>query len=205
MEIDKETWLNNYDLFSRLLKERKLSEADFPFHELDSDTIGLLERHGENGSTVYSLSPAVQLLHHGFLSRWSDLMEEPPADKTNGRSQKVTMDDDLDRSAEGVSAFIRALQKKFPWIIDVRNHSRGLDFRRCHLLPRTPDPAVHGICFSDGDKAVGLSVITTARTERHVTFVRLKLAESLAESTRTSDYGHQRFQTQFLDNRGSQQ
>jgi len=179
LEFDPEAWLTNYDLFARLLKEREIAEGDFPFQELDSSIIGLLERSGDNGSTAYSRSPAVQLMYHGLMSRWANFMEEPPPAKKGGTHRLVAAEHDLDRSEDGALEFVRSLVKKFPWVIDVQNHSRGLDSRRCHLQPRTPDPAVHGICYSGGKGALGLSVITTARTERHVAFVRLRLAEFL--------------------------
>lgn len=180
LEIDREVWLTNFDLFSRLLKERDVPEVDFPFHEVDSATMGLLERHGENGSAVYSVSPAMELMHQAVLLQCEEWMEEPPAAVRNGNGRRTVIDTNLDRSAEGVSRFIRTLSDKFPWIVDIRSHSRGLNSARCHLLPRTPDPAVHGICLSDGMHAVGLSVTTTASNERHVAYVRAELAEFVA-------------------------
>lgn len=186
LEIDREVWLTNFDLFNRLLNEREIPEADFPFHEVDSATMGLLERHGENGSTVYSVSPAMELMRQAVVSQCAELMEEPPAAAKNGNGRRTVMDANLDRSVESVARFVRTLADTFSWIVDIRSHSRGLDSARCRLLPRTPDPAVHGICLSDGRAGVGLSVITTAHTERHVAFVRLKLAEFLTEAAPTS-------------------
>ncbi len=178
LEIDKEVWLTNYDLYAKLEREQEVTEKDFPFYEVDSRTIGLLERRGENGSTVYSLSAAVELMRQGFLSQWAPLMEEPPA--ASGNRKPFELEDNLDRNAKGESELVRSMVNQFPWIVQVRNHSRGLDSARCRLLPRTPDPAVHAICLSDGKKAVAFSVTTTAHTERHVTYVRVKLAEFLA-------------------------
>lgn len=181
LEIDREVWLVNHDLFSRLVKEREIPEADFPFHEVDSAAMGLLERYWEDGSAVYSLSPAVELLQQGVLSQCAELMEEPPAAATNGKGRHAVIYDDQDRFGD-LARFIHAMVDLFPWIVDVRSHSRGLDSARRHLLPRTPDPAVHCVSFSDGKHAQGLSVITTASTGRHVAYVRTRLAEFMANA-----------------------
>ncbi len=181
LEIDKEVWLTNYDLFARLVREKEVPEKDFPFHEIDPAIMGLLERRGENGATAYSLSPALELMRQGFLSQSADSMEEPPPASRSRRPYLLGLV--RDRHADGMFGLIRAMAKVFPWILEIINHSRGLDSARSRLLPRSPDPAVHGICVSDGKKAVGLSVTTTAHTERQVTYVRLKLAEFLAEQS----------------------
>lgn len=181
LELDRELWLTNYDLLARLSREWDLSEHDFPFHEVDPLILSLLEHDEEQGDRRYSMTPVLELMHQGFLSRGSLVTEEPPQNFKARTPVEEVLRQDLDRHIPGAARFIRSMMETFPWILDIRNHSRGLVTGRCRLLPRTPDPSVQSICLSDGVKGIGLSVITTARFQSHVAYVRTKLAEALAE------------------------
>jgi putative CRISPR-associated protein (TIGR02619 family) len=181
VDFDRWMWLTNYDAFMKLAEAGALADSEFPFQELDPVIRDLLDSVEDSGARLYSLSPILELMHHGFLIRRPRSIAEPapmggsPADKISLVKSEIPHD------PKGTEKFVRALVNKFPWIVEIKNHTPRMNTARTHLLPSKGDLATQSVCFSDGEKGVRLSVRTTSEHEGHVEYVTEKLAEFLHE------------------------
>jgi len=179
VDFDREAWLTHYDLFNRLSQQGTMMEDEFPFHEVDPVISELLDRCEDKGKSLYALSPVLELMHQGFLVRKPRMSVKPPASERTLKEKVSLARGELPHDPKRTEEFVKALAKKFPWIVEIRNHTPRMDSQRTHLLVKTTDPSVHEICYSDGEKGVRLSIRTTGINEGHIGFVREALAQFL--------------------------
>ncbi len=182
VDFDREVWLQHYDLFIKLSTERSVLESRFPGHgEIDPVIAGLLDVVEEEGERLYTLSPILELMHQGFLVRVPRDFAEPPPGEGHPAGKVRLMPSELPHHPKSTETFAARLARTFPWIREIKDNTPRMNSSRTHLLPPTQDPAVHNICYSDGEKGVRLSVRTTCEQEGHVAYVRRKLAEFCGE------------------------
>ncbi|MEI6135380.1 MAG: putative CRISPR-associated protein [Desulfomonile sp.] len=181
VDFDRDSWLTNYDLFTKLSNQGSMFEEEFPFNEVDPVIRDLLDSYDEAGKRLYSLSPVLELMHQGFLARRPRNVVEPPSSGRSNSEKIALVRKELAHAPKGTEQFAEAMASRFPWIIKIKNHTPKMDSARTHLLPRKVDPGIQWACFSDGQLGVRLSIKTTCEHEGHVEYVNEALAQFLSD------------------------
>lgn len=176
VSFDRQIWLTHFDLFTRLSEAGTMTEEEFTFCEVDPVIRDLLDWEQEDGTRLCALSPMLELMHQGFLSRPVMGVQEPPSSNRAPEEMLCFNEAEMPHAPRGTRAFALAMARKFPWIVEIRNVA-FLNSQRTHPLPRQGDVSEHQVCFSDKDKGIRLRVRSTCRNDRQRDFAEQKLAE----------------------------
>ncbi len=184
VDFDRELWLTHYDLFLFLSQEACAAAGEFAFADVDPRIRELLDHEDVDGQECFSLSPMLELMHQGFLSRWPIKPKEPAASAVAPAERVQLSKAELPHHPPGterLAAHIAAL----PWVEKVRDHTPRMNTQRTHLLNRDAAApwAVTLVYAHDAQPqgAVRLTVHTTASNEAEVAYVRERIAKFLAE------------------------
>ncbi|MBD3398080.1 putative CRISPR-associated protein [Candidatus Micrarchaeota archaeon] len=181
VDFDREIWLMHYDLFMRLSEKGALLEKDYPFDELDPVIRELLDVVEEGADRLYSLSPILELMHQGFLSRRPRQISKPSAYEAPLSEKVKLVKSEEAHDPVGTRKIAEMMVRKFDWIKEIKNHTPRMNSARSHLLPRRGEIDRHWICYSDGVKGVRLSIKTSCEHDGHYEYVSERLAEFLAD------------------------
>jgi len=170
-------------MFHLLSGKSEVTEEEFPFDEIDPRLLGLLDQVTADGKTLYALSPILELMHQGFMSRWPVPPKEPSASDVPDAKRVSLTRAHLPHHPPGTERLAKRIAA-FPWVQEVRDHTRHMNTQRTHLLPRdSADPALVPLVYAHDSQpqgAVRLFVRTTARCEAEAAYVEDALRDLLA-------------------------
>ena len=186
VDFDRNLWLSHYGLFHLLSREHLATGDALRIDHVDPRLRKLLDWEEIDGLRCYSLSPMLELMHQGFLSRWP-VQPKPPRNTDVHPEDRLDLNrSELPHDPPGTEQLARRLAE-LPWVDKVRNHTPRMNTTRTHVLPADPnEPATVALAYAHDAQpqgAVRLAVRTTASDEAEVLYVRQRLAELLAEES----------------------